>query len=259
MKTSFYGQQRLLREVELIINEINKGKFFNLMITAPSGWGKTKMANLIIEQTYGNELVNIGQSSPWMVDVNKPINFIDEVQTIITQECFYEYCDWGGTNLIFATNELGGVKEPLLNRCIPLIFDPYTLDDIEQIVSDEITNLPEPIIEAIAERSKLNPRIAKMLCKRVDYIFNNKGVPKSVEQFDNMILEILNIDKAGLTAVDHRYLDFLKLVGGKAGIDLIKNSLHIDKEAILREVEPCLVSLGYVGISSRGRELLKWD
>lgn len=257
MKTSFYGQTRLKKEVELIINEINRGKFFNLMLTAPSGWGKTKLAKIIIEETYGVNKTNFGQNSSWLVNSDMPINFIDEVQTIITQECFYVVCDWGGTNMIFATNTLGGVLEPLLNRCIPLIFDPYTLEDIEEIVSNEITNLPDPIIEAISERAKLNPRIAKKLCERVDYVFNYKGIPKSVKEFDDIIMEILDIDKNGLTAVDRRYLEFLKVAGGKASIDLIKNSLHIDKEAILREIEPCLVNLGYIRITSKGRELLR--
>jgi Holliday junction resolvasome RuvABC ATP-dependent DNA helicase subunit len=257
----FQGQARLLREVALIENEIRAGRNLNIMLAAPSGWGKTTLALRIINNTVGLGGAQISGPPDFWADPRKRVNFLDEIHMLENPENLYRYLDWGSPVYILATNELGLVKEPLVRRCIPLVFDPYTLSDMVGIVSNILSEfrLSSTVYESIANRCKHSPGIAKVLCQRMSYIFRNVRIPTNLADLDRLIEDILAIDKSGLNAQDRRYLAILQINGGRSSLDLLCNTLHLDRSTVLREIEPQLIYLGYIKISSKGRELLRWE
>jgi Holliday junction resolvasome RuvABC ATP-dependent DNA helicase subunit len=158
----------------------------------------------------------------------------------------------GQYTFIFLTNESGILKEPLLNRCIQFIFENYTEQELKYMIESFLPGKVSPeIINSIYRRSKGNPRIANMICKRLSYM----AVTYSTEEIENLLDDVISIDSNGLNYQDLKYLEFLEKVGGRAGLDLISNATHLDKNTILREIEPGLIYLGKIRISSRGREL----
>jgi Holliday junction resolvasome RuvABC ATP-dependent DNA helicase subunit len=257
----FQGQARLLREVALIENEIRAGRNLNIMLAAPSGWGKTTLALRIINNTVGLNGAYISGPPNFWIKREKRINFLDEVHMLDDPESLYPYLDLEKPSYILATNELGLVKEPLVRRCVPLVFDPYTVSDMVGIVSNILREfgLSTNVYESIANRCKLSPGIAKVLCQRMSYIFRNIKIPTSLADLDKLIEDVLAIDKSGLNSQDRMYLAILHTNGGRSSLDLLCNTLHLDRSTVLREIEPQLIYLGYVRISSKGRELLRWE
>ena len=70
-------------------------------------------------------------------------------------------------------------------------------------------------------------------------------------------LRMLDVDDAGLDALDHRYLKCIALNfgGGPVGIDTIAASLSEGRDAIEDVVEPYLLQLGFLNRTPRGRIL----
>ena len=87
----FIGQKRILREVHLLELEILKGRSFNILLSAPSGWGKTTLAYKIINETIGLDNSYLSYSPEFLINTHKRINFLDEVHELSEPEPLYVY------------------------------------------------------------------------------------------------------------------------------------------------------------------------
>jgi Holliday junction resolvasome RuvABC ATP-dependent DNA helicase subunit len=251
-----YGQERILRELSFIIPEIQSGRNLNILLAGPSGHGKTSIAYGILNALgFNNSQISMPPDFPF--DASKRFHFLDEIQELKNPEPLYPLMDRGTYTIILATNELGEVKEPLVNRCVPLILEPYTQYEIERIIRDTFRpiEIPDEILEHIASKCFSNPRVAKNLTMRLGYIFRSVGVPSTIEGLDEMLENILSIYKEGVNQLEKTYLEYLSTVGGRASLDLMSNGLHMTKSTLLRDVEPHLLYLNKIQITSRGREL----
>jgi Holliday junction DNA helicase RuvB len=70
-------------------------------------------------------------------------------------------------------------------------------------------------------------------------------------------LSQLEVDRAGLDAMDHRYIRCIaeNYGGGPVGIETIAAALSEGKDAIEEVIEPYLLQQGFIGRTPRGRIL----
>jgi Holliday junction resolvasome RuvABC ATP-dependent DNA helicase subunit len=255
-----YGQTRIRQELLYLTNDINSGTNHNIMFRAQSGYGKTTLALTCAKILGGPNhcayyIPENGEIAD--IDIQKRIHIIDEAHTIETPEVLYPIMDSGEFTFFVLTNEGGDIKEPFRNRCIQLIFAPYTIEELSNIVRDRLNtfNLPDNVNTRIAELSRGNPRYAVKLCERLGYVFRNLYKPSSLAEVNTILLTILNINEDGLNELDRAYLDYLNRAGGRASLASIIGGTGLDRSTIMRDIEPGLLYMRRIKITSRGREL----
>jgi len=258
----FIGQTSWKEEYLGIYNEMLRGENFNIIFRAPSGYGKTLLAlrtlNCLGVDTgvyYFPSADGLSLEPPFREW--KRIHIIDEAHGLKNQEFFYPLMDIGKYTFFFLTNESGLLKEPLINRCIQFIFQPYTPEELTQIIEFVLRkyNLPYELLLEIGRRS-IHPRDAKILGQRLSIIFNNYGTPKTIDELDNFLSRIMGIDQDGFSPLERTYLEFLRRSGGIASLDTISYGTRFDRGTILRDIEPRLIYRNKIKISSKGRTLL---
>jgi holliday junction DNA helicase RuvB len=164
--------------------------------------------------------------------------------------------------LIGATTRTGLLTTPLRDRFgIPVRLDFYNADELLDIVQRGARIMQLPITEdgarEIAKRSRGTPRIAGRLLRRVRDFASVDGSSSVTAQSADKALKALDVDEAGLDALDHRYLKCIALNfgGGPVGIDTIAASLSEARDTIEDVVESYLLQLGFLNRTPRGRIL----
>jgi len=253
-------QKRVKRELDLILPQIKNGVNLNILLRAPSGYGKTVTGLMMLkylDPNYENSTYSIPPDENTVFEIlkDKRFHFIDEIHIIKNPEYLYEYMDSNNYTFLFATNESGSLKEPLRNRCFPIIFGRYIKKELMQIVDEFLKgyNLPDEFLKIIADRVKGNPRIAKILCMRLQFVFTRYGICKTEKELTLVLDTILYVKENGITELDEIYLNYLSTVK-LSSLSNIVNSTKIDRYTITNEIEPNLLEKGIISITGRGRK-----
>ena len=162
--------------------------------------------------------------------------------------------------LVGATTRIGRLSSPLRDRFgATYRLDLFTPMSLELVVKRSARILGVSIEPAaateIARRSRGTPRIANRWLKRVrDY---------AQVKFDGVIsvavakeaLRSLEVDEAGLDAVDRMLLSAIieKFSGGPVGLETLAAAVSEDTETIEDVYEPYLLQEGYLQRTPRGR------
>jgi len=254
------GQNRIKPEIDSYLEAMKSGEPINLMIRGQSGYGKTHLAKVIAKTVNhaGNRAYYLGEEClNFLEDCHTHI--LDEVHEIRNPEFLYPYLDMGRYNFLILTNEFGNLKEPLMNRCIVVDLEPYTDEELAILISRVLRDhhVEPDMLQTyeMATYARGNPRVAKVLAKRLSLFFKLNGVPKDVDELRQILEEQFHISEGGFTNFDKQYLTFLE-TNGKAGLATISRVLMIPKGTLEREVEPFLLRKGLIRITSRGRELV---
>jgi Holliday junction resolvasome RuvABC ATP-dependent DNA helicase subunit len=252
----FTGQERIYNELNIISRSLveNPNQGSNLLFRAPSGYGKTILSFIFCNSFDRGryEYLLPDNNGNITIDVNKRTHILDEIHTCRNQEYLYPFMDTGNMVFVLTTNETGTLNEALQNRCINLIFEEYTDEELKRIVgnilSPYITNgdLYVPLIDY-----SRCPRILVKLCQRLVFFFKNYAIPTTVEEVRRMLDVTVNI-RDNMNEEQRRYVNFLTRVNN-ASIDAISSSIGIDKATIKRDIEPALLYKNRIRITSRGR------
>ncbi|MEQ1616070.1 MAG: Holliday junction branch migration DNA helicase RuvB, partial [Hyphomicrobiaceae bacterium] len=164
--------------------------------------------------------------------------------------------------LVGATTRAGLLTNPLRDRFgIPVRLNFYTHDELELIVSRGARVLGVPMNKdgamEIARRSRGTPRIAGRLLRRVrDFAAVDGSGTITAAIADKALLQ-LEVDREGLDALDHRYLNCIarNYDGGPVGIETMAAALSEPRDALEEIVEPYLLQQGFIGRTPRGRVL----
>lgn len=255
----FIGQDHIWNELAYIIPRLKEGENINLLLRAPSGYGKTKMGVMITNLVDGLNSQYHVPDDAGNVNINSKyrIQLIDECHMLKNPEALYPLMDSNKYTFIFMSNEAGELKEPLIRRCIQFIFRDYNDGEMSQILTmlfrEKGINLPREYLPTLLNNINRNPASAVMLVRRLYFIFTVEGFP-TVERLKEIIEDILEI-KDGLTELHTKYMKFLTLMK-RASLNTMVFSTKIDKATILRDVEPVLLYKGLIKITARGREII---
>jgi Holliday junction DNA helicase RuvB len=144
---------------------------------------------------------------------------------------------------------------------IPVRLNFYTEDELEKIVSRgaRVLNIGMTSDGAneIARRARGTPRIAGRLLRRVRDFASAADAESIDRKIADHALGALEVDAAGLDAMDRRYLTTIAMNygGGPVGVETMAAALSEPRDAIEDIIEPYLIQCGYLQRTPRGRLL----
>jgi len=163
--------------------------------------------------------------------------------------------------IIGATTRTGSLAAPLRDRFGMIHrLEFYTPAEIEQIIHRAAkilkVKIDAPAARELAQRSRLTPRVANRLLKRVrDYAdVNGDGIIDT--KLSHRALDLLDIDELGLDSADRRLL--LAIIdnheGGPVGVETLAAITAEERGTIEDFYEPYLMQIGLLERTPRGRK-----
>jgi Holliday junction DNA helicase RuvB len=290
---SYIGQQRIKDNLLLAIKAAKKRgePLDHVLLYGPPGLGKTTLASVIAREMGTNIRVTSGPAIDRAADLASMLTnlqegdvlFIDEIHRLSRQleEVLYSAMedfaidimlgkgpsarslrlDIPKFTLIGATTRTGALAAPLRDRFGHIYrLEFYEPDEMKQIIerSANILNskMKPGAAEEIATRSRLTPRIANRLLKRVrDYAdVNGDGIIDTV--YTKAALDLLDIDQLGLDGADRRLLTAIidNYNGGPVGVETLAAMIADERSTIEDYFEPFLMQVGLLERTPRGRK-----
>ncbi len=290
----FIGQEQARANLRVFI-EATKGRgdaLDHVLFAGPPGLGKTTLARIMATElgvgfraTSGPVISKAGDLAALLTNLeDRDVLFIDEIHRLnpAVEEILYPAMedfqldliigegpaarsikiDLARFTLVGATTRTGLLTTPLRDRFgIPVRLNFYSVEELEEVVARAARVLAAPVnregAHEIARRARGTPRIAGRLLRRVRDFAAVAGSPVIDAAVADKALRALEVDTAGLDALDHRYLGCLahNYEGGPVGIETIAAALSEPRDAIEEIVEPYLLQQGFIGRTPRGRVL----
>lgn len=254
----FIGQDDIILQLGDILPYIYHTKQgINLLFRGPSGYGKTFLAKRCCEFLV-NSKYDFCLGKNFEFDWSSWVHFIDEIHTMENPEILYPLMDGGDYVFVFATNFDSILPEALTNRCRNFTFGEYTDNELKDIFKfHSKLKYPEEVLDHIINVSGRNPRIiVKTFSEALKMHYRRQeNVPDNAQEIIDVINKLFGI-VGELDRVSRQYLETLGNLGGRANINLISSSMHLDVNSIKYQVEPGLLYKKLIKITNRGRELV---
>lgn len=292
--TSYIGQERLKKNLKLAIDAAKKRgePVDHVLLYGPPGLGKTTMASIIANEMGSQIRITSGPAIGRAADLaslltnlqDGDILFIDEIHRLArsVEEVLYSAMedykldimlgkgptakslrlDLPKFTLIGATTRTGALAAPLRDRFGHLHrLEFYTNEEIQKIIdrSAEILGVKvnSEASSKIATRSRLTPRIANRLLKRVRDFADVNGDGIIDTSIADQALALLEIDHVGLDPADRRLIDAIieNHGGGPVGVDTLAAITGDERSTIEDFFEPYLLQIGFLERTPRGRKV----
>ncbi len=292
--SEFIGQEQARSNLAVFIEaaRTRREALDHVLFVGPPGLGKTTLAQIVSRElgvnfraTSGPVIAKAGDLAALLTNLeDRDVLFIDEIHRLnpAVEEILYPAMedfqldliigegpaarsvkiDLAKFTLIGATTRAGLLTNPLRDRFgIPVRLNFYSEAELEEIVNRGARVLGIGITadgaNEIARRARGTPRIAGRLLRRVrDFALVDGTTSIDRKAADRALLE-LEVDAAGLDAMDRRYLTTVAVNygGGPVGIETIAAALSEPRDAIEEIIEPFLIQKGFVQRTPRGRLL----
>ena len=159
-------------------------------------------------------------------------------------------------SFIFATTKPASLDRAFRSRCIEVQLRRYTVEEVQEMVHQRFTRLPDSAIATIAACSRMLPRVAFMMAQEVEeeILLSDDG---DIRQCVRRVMHGRGVLYAnGVTLNDRRYLEMLKKESRPIGERAIHAQLYdIDPQSLADDIEPFLLSLSLVAVSAKGRQI----
>ncbi|MEO9166976.1 MAG: Holliday junction branch migration DNA helicase RuvB, partial [Aestuariivirga sp.] len=239
--SEFVGQTKIKQNLSIFIEAAKQRKeaLDHVLFAGPPGLGKTTLAQIMARElgvnfkaTSGPVIAKAGDLAALLTNLeDRDVLFIDEIHRLnpIVEEVLYPAMedfqldliigegpaarsvriDLARFTLIGATTRTGLLTTPLRDRFgIPVRLDFYQPDELLEIVRRGARimalNITDDGAHEIAKRSRGTPRIAGRLLRRVRDFASVDGLSGITATMADKALKALDVDEAGLDALDHR-------------------------------------------------------
>jgi holliday junction DNA helicase RuvB len=292
--SEFIGQQQARSNLSVFIEaaRTRREALDHVLFVGPPGLGKTTLAQIVSRElgvnfraTSGPVIAKAGDLAALLTNLEeRDVLFIDEIHRLnpAVEEILYPAMedfqldliigegpaarsvkiDLSKFTLVGATTRAGLLTNPLRDRFgIPVRLNFYSVSELEEIVNRGARVLGIGMTadgaNEIARRARGTPRIAGRLLRRVRDFALVDGAETIDRAAADGALTQLEVDVAGLDAMDRRYLTNIaeNYGGGPVGIETIAAALSEPRDAIEEIIEPFLIQKGFIQRTPRGRLL----
>jgi Holliday junction DNA helicase RuvB len=291
---NYIGQERLKQNLQLAIAAAKKRgePLDHILLYGPPGLGKTTMASVIAHEmgsqiriTSGPAVERAGDLASLLTNLQDgDILFIDEIHRLhrVVEETLYSAMedfkldimigkgpsarslrlDLPKFTIIGATTRTGALSAPLRDRFGMIHrLEFYNHDQIGQIIerAADILNvkIQKEAAHELAKRSRLTPRIANRLLKRVRDFADVNGDGIIDAHISKQALILLDVDDLGLDPADRLLLNAIidNYKGGPVGVETIAALTAEERTTIEDFIEPYLMQIGLLERTPRGRRV----
>ena len=290
--SDFVGQEQARKNLGVFIEaaRARHEALDHVLFVGPPGLGKTTLAQIVARElgvnfraTSGPVIAKAGDLAALLTNLEeRDVLFIDEIHRLnpAVEEVLYPAMedfqldliigegpaarsvklDLQKFTLVGATTRAGLLTNPLRDRFgIPVRLNFYSVAELEQIVNRGARVLGMKVTadgaNEIARRARGTPRIAGRLLRRVRDFASVAGAAAVDRAVADSALAALEVDAAGLDAMDRRYLSTIAVSygGGPVGVDTMAAALSEPRDAIEDIIEPYLIQCGFLQRTPRGR------
>ena len=288
----FIGQEKLKANLRVFIEAARKRKepLDHCLFYSPPGLGKTTLSYILAREmgvnlrtSSGPILERAGDLAALLTDLSEgDIFFIDEIHRLnaIVEEALYpvmeDFTFFVSTGkgpsastlklavprftLVGATTRAGLLTGPLRDRFgIVGNLGFYDNGELEKIVLRSAgilkVRMSDDGASEIASRCRQTPRIANRLLRRIRDFADIKGRGFIDGPIARYALDALEVDVAGLDAIDRRLLLALieKFSGGPVGLENLAIAIGEELDTLTDVIEPFLIQSGFMSRTPRGR------
>jgi Holliday junction DNA helicase RuvB len=291
---TYIGQPLLKQNLSMAIGAAkHRGEpVDHVLLYGPPGLGKTTMAGVIATELGANLRITSGPAIERAGDLaslltnlaDSDVLFIDEIHRLpkTVEEVLYPAMEDFGLDvmlgkgpsaksirldlprftIIGATTRVGALSAPLRDRFGHVHrLEFYSHDEMIEIITRAAgilgVKLDSEAAAEVATRSRLTPRIANRLLKRVRDYAQVNHVDTITRREARSALHLLEIDELGLDASDRRLLQAIieHYAGGPVGLSTLA-ALCAEETSTIEDVyEPYLMQVGLLERTPRGRRV----
>ena len=288
----FVGQRKIMDNLRVYVQAAKQRKepLDHVLLCGPPGLGKTTVAHILgnemgahVATAHGPAIEHKGQLAALLTRMERgDVLFIDEIHRLspVIEENLYTAVEdfridivqgdgpYAATlqlplapfTLIGATTRTGLLTNPMLSRFgIIERLDYYPADDLAEVIRRSARLLQITFEDAaaleIAGRARGTPRIANRLLRRARDFATVLGDGSITRDNAASALTRLEVDEAGLDAMDRRLLRVVieHYKGGPVGVETLAAVLSEPRDTIEDVYEPYLLQQGFLARTARGR------